>query len=39
MGGSKLDFLEGEDISSLTSSYSSINGPTLMRANEHKQVF
>lgn len=31
MGGSKLDFLDGEDIGSIASSYSSINGPTLNR--------
>lgn len=36
MDGSKLDFLEGEDIGSLTSSYSSINGPRL--ANDTKQM-
>ncbi len=34
MGGSKLDFLDGEDIGSITSSYSSINGPTLMRGGQ-----
>lgn len=33
MGGSKLDFLDGDDIGSITSSYSSINGPTLSRGN------
>jgi hypothetical protein len=27
MEGSKQDFLEGEDLSSLTSSYSSLNDP------------
>lgn len=34
MGGSKLDFLDGDDIGSITSSYSSINGPTLMRGGQ-----
>jgi len=29
MAGSKLDFLEGDDIGSITSSYSSINGSSL----------
>lgn len=33
MGGSKLDFLDGDDIGSIASSYSSINGPTLSRGN------
>ena len=31
MGGSKVDFLDGEDAHSIASSYSSINGPTLFR--------
>ena len=31
MGGSKLDFLEDEDMKSIASSYSSINGPVLQR--------
>ena len=35
-GSSKLDFLDGEDMSSIASSYSSINGPTLVRAGDPK---
>jgi len=38
MGGSKLDFLEGDDIGSIASSYSSINGPTLIRTGGNGQV-
>ncbi|CAF0817304.1 unnamed protein product [Brachionus calyciflorus] len=37
MNGSKLDFLDGEDMSSLTSSYSSLNGNRLTN-NDHKQM-
>ena len=33
MGGSKIDFLDGDDANSIYSSYSSINGPTLQRQN------
>ena len=38
MGGSKIDFLDGDDVGSITSSYSSINGPNLQRFNDSKQV-
>lgn len=37
-GGSKMDFLEGEDVGSISSSYSSINGPTLNRLGDSKQI-
>jgi hypothetical protein len=36
--GSKLDFLDGEDVGSINSSFSSINGSTLNRLGESKQV-
>lgn len=36
--GSKLDFLDGDDLGSLTSSYSSINGSTFSRYDEAKPV-
>ena len=35
MGSSKLDFLDGEDMHSLASSYSSINGSSLKRNAEN----
>ncbi len=38
MGGSKVDFLDGDDIASITSSYSSINGANLQRFSDSKQV-
>ena len=38
MGGSKIDFLDGDDVGSITSSYSSINGSNLQRFNDSKQV-
>ena len=36
--GSKLDFLDGDDLGSLTSSYSSINGSTFSRFDDAKPV-
>ena len=38
MGGSKKDFLDGEDAQSIYSSYSSINGPTLQRQNTDTRI-
>ena len=38
MGGSKKDFLDGDDAASIYSSYSSINGPTLQRQNTDTRI-